>query len=90
MPQFPIHVVAKPYRGSKQKLMDEYSERIQIAARITEYINSKEDPRCQKQIFTYSEIADKVDAPLKVVRLMLMGICGGNTGISMIPRQDPD
>lgn len=80
--QYPILVHVKPYSGNKEKLKQEYIQRVQTARRIEDHINSYM-ANSEGHIFMYYEIAAALGLSTTTVHDILMPVCGGGNGITV-------
>lgn len=82
MATYPVRIHPKPYRGKKQHLQFDYQQKIEVAAKLEDYLN-KQMANSSIRLFTYYEIAEDLHLHENIVRELLFAVDGGHNGITV-------
>jgi hypothetical protein len=79
---YPVSVTVKPYRGSDKRKREKYMEKVRLAKKLEEYINTEMEGNEVKK-FTYGFIAIDFGVSEAIVRELLSTIDGGHNGVTV-------
>ena len=91
MVEYPIKVLWKYYKGSKEPLRSKVIAHNRLASKLEDYVNRKieKEQEYQVQSYTYASIAFALNLPLKTVHDVLFRLDCGSTGFTVFKKGAP-